>query len=62
MGAKEKADALESNIIRGMQAAYQKMVEFKKYKKSPLIISKNGKIVEIPSEQIPASIKYKVGE
>jgi len=39
-------------IIKGLEKAYLKLIEFKKYKKTPLIISVNGEIVEIAAEDI----------
>jgi len=36
----------------GLELAYHKMVEFKKQKKSPGIIYKNGEIIEISAETI----------
>jgi len=39
-------------IIQGLEKAFQKLIEFKKYKKSPLITSKNGKIIEIDPDKI----------
>lgn len=39
-------------IIKGLEKAYRKLVAFKKYKKSPMIILKNGKVIEIPYKEI----------
>ena len=39
-------------IIKGHEKAYQKLIAFKKYKKSPMIILKDGKVIEIPYEEI----------
>jgi sulfur carrier protein ThiS len=39
-------------IIEGLERAYKKLIEFKKYKKTPVIVSINGKVVEIKPEQI----------
>lgn len=39
-------------IIVGLEMAYQKLIEFKKYKKTPIIISKDGKVVELNAEKI----------
>lgn len=36
----------------GLERAYQKLIEFKKYKKTPLIVVKNGEILEIAPEKI----------
>ena len=39
-------------IKEGLEKAYKKLIEFKKYKKSPIIISKDGEIVEISPDKI----------
>ena len=39
-------------IIEGLEKAYQKLIEFKKYKKTPIIIYKDGKVVELQPEKI----------
>jgi len=47
-------------IIKGLEKAYKKLIEYKKYKKSPLITMKDGKIIEIdPYKILPASNVYK---
>ncbi|MDR3653259.1 MAG: hypothetical protein P4L34_09855 [Paludibacter sp.] len=43
-------------IILGLEKAYLKLIEFKKYKNSPIITSKNGKIVEISPDKIKPAI------
>ncbi|MCR9153540.1 MAG: hypothetical protein NXI09_05480 [Bacteroidetes bacterium] len=39
-------------IIVGLESAYKKLIEFKKYKKSPIIVFKNGKVVELNAEKV----------
>ena len=39
-------------IREGLEKAYQKLIEFKKYKKTPIIISKDGKVVEVSPDTI----------
>ncbi len=47
-------------IFQGLEKAYQKLIEFKKYKKSPLITSRDGKIIEIaPDKILPATYAHK---
>ncbi|MEI8272944.1 MAG: hypothetical protein WCG08_10010 [Paludibacter sp.] len=43
-------------IILGLEKAYQKLIEFKKYKNSPLITTKDGKVVEIAPDKIKPAI------
>ncbi len=39
-------------IIEGLEKAYKRLIEFKKYKKTPLIVLKGGEIIEIAPENI----------
>jgi hypothetical protein len=59
MKDKNQIDEQTQKILRGLEKSYQKLVEFKKYKKSPLIVSKDGVIVEIQPEKILPTTKYK---
>ncbi len=59
MGIKEQLQDLEDKIARGLEEAYRKMVEFKKYKKTPMVVSKNGKVIEIEPENIQPTTIYK---
>ena len=52
MGVKEQLQELEDDIARGLTIAYRKMVEFKKRKNSPLIISRDGEVVEVDAKDI----------
>ncbi len=45
-------------IKEGLERTYRKLIEFKKYKKTPIIVSKNGEIIELAPEEI--SIQDKV--
>lgn len=44
-------------IIEGLERAYKKLIEFKKYKKTPIIVLKDGKVVEINPDTITAQTK-----
>ncbi len=39
-------------ILEGLEKAYKKMIEFKKYKKTPIIVSKGDEIIEIAPDEI----------
>ena len=39
-------------IIEGLEIAYKRLIEYKKYKKTPLIVLREGKIVEVSPESI----------
>lgn len=43
-----KNEEWKQKIIKGLELAYAKMLEFKKQKKSDLVIMKDGKVVRIP--------------
>jgi hypothetical protein len=43
---------LEEKVNRGLKEAYRKMVEFKKKNNSPLIVSRDGKVIAIPPDEI----------
>jgi len=58
MENKNQIDEKTIKILRGLEKSYQKLVEFKKYKKSPLIVSKDGVIVEIQPEKILPTTTY----
>lgn len=45
-------------ILRGLELAYEKLVKFKKAKNSPLVVSRDGKIVEIPANEIQPTTMY----
>lgn len=53
-----KIDKQTQNILTGLEKSYQKLVEFKKYKKSPLIVEKDGVILEIEPDKILPTMKY----
>ena len=57
METREQLRQLEEKVALGLEKAYEKMVAFKKQKNSPLVISKNGKIVRIPAEKILPTTK-----
>ena len=43
-----KNEEWKQKIIKGLELAYAKMLEFKKQKKSDLVIMNDGKVVRIP--------------
>ncbi|MGB7393774.1 MAG: hypothetical protein WA913_05215 [Pricia sp.] len=58
MGSKHKIDEQTQKLLTGLERSYQKLVEFKKYKKSPLVIEKDGVILEIQPDEIPLTTTY----
>lgn len=59
MKNKEQGTDRTQKILQGLEKAYQKLVEFKRYKKSPLIVAKNGVIIEIQPDKILPTTTYK---
>jgi len=45
-------------IIKGLEEAYRKMIIFKKEKNSKVVVSENGKILEIDPNDMPPTIHY----
>ncbi len=42
-----KQEALSQKIEAGLKLAFERMVEFKKYKKSTIVVERDGKMVEL---------------
>lgn len=52
MGIKDSNKDLADKIVEGLKEVKRKLTLFKKEKNSPLIVSKDGKVVEIEPENI----------
>ena len=48
----EKQIELRNKILLGLEKVYERLIEFKKLKKSDLVILKDGKIVRIKPEDL----------
>ncbi|OQX79455.1 MAG: hypothetical protein B6D64_04845 [Bacteroidetes bacterium 4484_276] len=59
MKTKKQIQEIREKIIKGLEEAYKSLVEYKKQKNSPLIISRDGKIVEVDPNEILPTTKYK---
>ena len=55
----ENRKELRDKIIKGLEEAYKRLVEFKKQKNSPIVVSKNGEILEIDPNEIQPATLYK---
>jgi len=44
-------------VQQGLAEAYRAMLAFKKYKQSPVIVSRNGQIVAVPPEDMPPAVR-----
>jgi hypothetical protein len=50
MTATEKQNELYNKILKGLDKVYEKLVEYKKQKKSEIVVLKDGKIKRIKPE------------
>lgn len=48
----EKQLELKNKILYGLEITYKELIEFKKSKKSQLVVMREGKIVKLKPEQI----------
>jgi hypothetical protein len=59
----EKELKLERDkIVAGLEESYKRLIEFKKQKNSPLIISRNGKVVALDPNKVPSATVYRRGK
>ena len=61
MNYKSELNEQTQQILKGLEKSYQNLVEYKKYKNTPLIVSKNGKVIEIKPEDLEPTTQYIVG-
>ena len=59
MGTKEQLKEERDKIVKGLEETYKRLVEFKKQKKSPMIVIREGKIVAVNPNEIPPTTLYK---
>ena len=52
MEIKENIHELESKLIKGLKEVKRRLLEFKKEKKSPLVVSKDGKVVKVHPDEM----------
>lgn len=50
MTATEKHIDEKNKILKGLEKVYEKLIEFKKQKKTDLVVIQNGKVVRIKPE------------
>ncbi|SHM52115.1 hypothetical protein SAMN04488057_1025 [Cyclobacterium lianum] len=57
MGTKEQLKEERDKIVKGLEETYRRLIEYKKQKKSPMIVVRNGKIVAVdPNEILPTTL------
>ena len=59
MGTKEQLKEERDKIVKGLEEAYRRLIVFKKQKKSPMIVIREGKIVAVDPNEMPPTIFYK---
>lgn len=59
MKNKKKLDEKTRKILKGLELVYERLVQFKRSKNSPIIVSRNGKIVELNPFEVPDKITDK---
>ncbi len=50
MSNRDKQNELKNKIVAGLEKVYERLIEFKKEKKSELVIMQDDKIVKIKPE------------
>jgi hypothetical protein len=45
MKTPEQNKAFKEKLLLGLEIAYERLIEFKKYKKTPIVLMRNGQIV-----------------
>ena len=46
-------------IVKGLEETYRKLIQYKREKKSPLVVIRNGKIVEVDPNEVLPTTSYK---
>ena len=54
-----KPETQSDKIVRGLELTYKRLIEFKKSKNSPLVVSRNGKVVKLDPHEVPSTTTYK---
>lgn len=50
-------DEFTDKVIKGLEITFQKLLEYKKQKNSPLVVMRDGKIVKIMAEDFYKDIE-----
>lgn len=59
METKEQLKDERDRIVKGLEETYRRLIEYKKQKKSPMIVVRNGKIVAVDANEILPTTLYK---
>lgn len=44
-------------IVEGLDSMYRKLLEFKKYRQTSVVVSRNGQVVELKAQDLPSDAK-----
>ena len=53
MTSEEQAAHISRQLDKGLVLAYEAMLAFKRYKKTPVIISRNGQVLAVSPDDMP---------
>ena len=53
MTDQEQSAWIDRQLQAGLRVAYTNMLAFKRYKQTPVIVSRNGKILEVHPDDMP---------
>jgi hypothetical protein len=59
METKEQYKEERDRIVIGLEETYRRLIEYKKQKKSPMIVVRDGKIEAVDPNEILPTILYK---
>ena len=59
MRTKNQFKEERDRIVKGLEETYRRLVEYKKLKKSPMIVMRNGKIAAVDPNEIIPTTSYK---
>lgn len=52
-------DIFREKLKKGLEKAYKKMVAQKRLTNSPIIVSKNGKVIKLDPHEAPSTTTYR---
>ena len=59
MATKQQLKEERDKIVKGLEETYRRLVEYKKQKNSPMVVLRNGEIVELDPNEILPTTSYK---
>ncbi len=57
MKEKDELVVLCDEIERGLELSFDKLIAFKKYKNTPFVFQRNGKIVKMSAKEVESEMK-----